>query len=177
MCSKLLDAFIGRMKNTLMDYCPCLMQNRSSCHELDDLRKSTFRGKERTKENGTKEKIFTIETMKKVAAVKKKGSEKLSVQSMNDCLVLEKCPWDTESSDLFLRVGKSVFLVHQFLLSIESEILKTIIESVPAVKDITTMVTLNGYEADEIKMLLTFVYLPESEINGKFIWCFCFANK
>ncbi len=172
MCSNFFGLLLERLKGCLKEACPCLVEGKKSFHELDDLRKSNFHGGDTSGKNDnltkSKEKVFTIETMKKFDTFKRIGHDtRMELKNQDGCLILEKCPWDAEGSDLFLRVGKSVFLVHQFLLSIESEILKTIIDSVPAVNNITTMVTLNGYEAESIKMLLTFVYLPESEIDGK----------
>eukprot|EP00794_Sanderia_malayensis_P015289 gene15289-16867_t len=180
MCSKNKHDWFGKFTTFFGEFLPCLTTARPQrSHELAKLRKSTFRKNEKRSENHSeedkgKQKIFTIETMKKVNPIKRKSSavennDEITNDelSRNNCLVLEKCPWDTKSGDMFLRVGNSLFLVDQFLLSIESEILNTIFDSVSTVKNITPMVTLHGYEADEIKMLLTFVFLPESEINDE----------
>ena len=162
MLTKVKDRFVS----LLTDVCPCFdpqgkktLSMRELHHQsrrlhscLVDIELGDYQGK-----------ILTVERMKKLARRKMNNEDDESQK----CFKLEPCPWNSESSDMLLKVGRSVFPVHRFLLSIESEILKTIIESVPATKNETTVVTLNGYEADEIQMLLMFVYLPDAEMNGK----------
>ena len=165
MCSNILDFVKDRIRSFLDEFCPCLISSTQPSRELEEVRKSIRNLATASKqENTNANKIFTIETIKKRSQTK--AQTRPDGHNDSDSLVIEKCLWSTEASDLFLRVGKSVFPVHKFLLSIESEILKTIIDSVPVAKNATTIVTLNGYEADEIKTLLTLVYLPETEING-----------
>ena len=154
----------------LKDVCPCLDPIKLKSHNIADIhRKSRIMndwevGNEA--KNNIAGKIFTIETMKNFTT-KKLTNENMELRNTKDSCFIERVPWSTDSSDLLLKVGKSVFPAHRFLLSIESEILRTIIDSVPAACNKATVVTLNGYEPDDIKMLLTFVYLPESEIDGK----------
>ena len=154
----------------LKDVCPCLDPIKQKSHNIGDIhRKSRILNDwelgDRTKSN-IDGKIFTIETMKNFTT-KRLTKENMELKNTKDSCFIERVPWSTDSSDMLLKVGRSVFPAHKFLLSIESEILRTIIDSVPAACNKATVVTLNGYEPDEIKMLLTFVYLPESEIDGE----------
>ena len=166
MLSYMLTKVKDRFVSLLSDVCPCfdpqgkktlsireLHQQSRRLHScLVDIELGDYQGK-----------ILTVERMKKLARRRMNNGD----DENQKCFKLERCPWNSESSDMLLKVGRSVFPVHRFLLSIESEILKTIIESVTATKNETTVVTLNGYEADEIQMLLMFVYLPDAEMNGK----------
>ena len=165
LLTKARDRFVG----ILSDYCPCLNPHNKKSHGIVELHRksSNFHSwDEDVEARGHQDKTLTVETMKKLATPKMKNKD-IGMQSNQGCFKMERCPWSSESSDMLLKVGSSVFPVHRFLLSIESEIFKTIIESVPSTQHGITIVTLNGYDADEIQMLLTFVYLPESEIDGK----------
>ena len=169
MFSYLISEAAEKVASLLTKVCPCLDPLNKKSHDIGDLHRTSKRQPswgvdlEAGDPDG---KIFTIETMKRIA-VRKMTEKDAEMSDKNDSFTLERCPWNTESSDMLLKVGRSIFPVHRFLLSIESEILKTIIDSIPATQNRTTVVTLNGYDADEIQMLLTFVYLPESEIDGK----------
>ena len=157
------------MVSLLGDVCPCFIPQNESFHNIGEMHRKSrkLHAWEFDIEMGNQSnKILTVETMKTLAT-KKMLDREPGEQNDQKMFNLEKCPWNSESSDMLLKVERSVFPVHRFLLSIESEIFKTIIESIPTAKNGTTLVTLNGYDADEIQMLLTFVYLPESEIDGK----------
>ena len=170
MFSYCLVAAKKKLSSLFLEFCPCFDPEYKKSHKIDDKHRKTriMNSWEVDPELGGsgKGKIFTVETMKKLA-MKRVCNKDLELVNTKDSFILEQCPWDSGDSDMILRVERSIFPVHRFLLSIESEILRTIIDSVPANENKTTVVTLNGYKSDEIKMLLTFVYLPEAEINGK----------
>ena len=169
MFSYFLTKAKDKVVGILGDFCPCLNPHNRKSHDIMELHR-----KSRKRHNldvdvearGHQGKTLTVETMKKLATPKMKH-DGIGMQGNQKCFKMELCPWNSELSDTLLKVGSSVFPVHRFLLSIESEIFKTIIESIPSTQNGITIVTLNGYDADEIQMLLTFVYLPDSEIDGK----------
>lgn len=154
------------------DVCPCLDPTKQKSHNIADIHRKSRILNDWELGHGTQNdvggKIFTIETMKNFTT-KKLTSDNMELRNTKDSCFIERVPWSTDSSDMLFKVGRSLFPAHRFLLSIESEILRTIIDSVPAACNKATVVTLNGYEPDEIKMLLTFVYLPDSEIDGELI--------
>lgn len=166
MFSYLLTKAKDKVVTLLTDVCPCFDPFHKSSHKIEDVHRRSNKLShwdfERGESNG---KIFTIEMMKKLAI---KGISDDGKDFTNECVIMEQCPWKTESCDMLLRVENSVFPVNRFLLSVESDIFKTILESIPVAQKRKTIVTLNGYDAKEIEMLLTFVYLPESEIKGWF---------
>eukprot|EP00794_Sanderia_malayensis_P017774 gene17774-19550_t len=80
------------------------------------------------------------------------------------CTVAE-VPWQVSRADLVIKVGSTLIAVHRSLVSLYSDILKNIIQSVSFVDEDAPVVTLMEQIPDKILLLLTHIYFLDKDVT------------